>query len=265
GVGELGDLTFRLEDELALQVAVGDGRDHAGDTSHLGGEVARHGVDVVGQVFPYTADTLDLGLTAQLAFSAHVAGHARHLVGEGVALVDHDVDGVLELADRALDVDGDLARQVAVVDRGRDVGDVADLGGEVARHGVHVVGEVFPYTADALHLGLPAQLAFGAHLAGDARHLVRECIELVDHRVDGVLQLEDLAANVDGDLPRKVALLNRRGDLSDVAHLAGEVAGHEVHVFGEVFPDTADTFDVRLPTQLAVGAHLAGHARHLGG
>ena len=48
-------------------------------------------------------------------------------------LVDHRVDRVLELEDLALDVDRDLLRQVAVGDRGRDLGDVAHLGGEVRR------------------------------------------------------------------------------------------------------------------------------------
>ena len=39
-----------------------------------------------------------------------------HFRGERVQLVDHRVDGVLELEDLALDVDGDLAREVAVGD-----------------------------------------------------------------------------------------------------------------------------------------------------
>ena len=50
--------------------------------------------------------------------------------------------------------------------------------------------------------------------------------ELVDHRVDGVLQLEDLAPGVDGDLLGQVALGHGGGDLGDVADLAGQVAGH---------------------------------------
>src|SRR6202050_1130705 len=44
---------------------------------------------------------------------------ARPLGGEGVELVDHGVDGVLQLEDLALHVDGDLAREVAARHRGR--------------------------------------------------------------------------------------------------------------------------------------------------
>ena len=95
--------------------------------------------------------------------------------------------------DLALDVDGDLLRQVAVGDRGRDLGDVAHLAGQVAGHRVDVVGQVLPGAGDARHLGLAAELALGADLARHARHLAAKRVELVDHRVDGVLQLEDLA------------------------------------------------------------------------
>ncbi len=47
------------------------------------------------------------------------------------------------------------------------------------------------------HLRLATELAFGPHLARHTRHFGREGIELVDHRVDRVLELEDLAADVD--------------------------------------------------------------------
>ena len=40
----------------------------------------------------------------------------------------------------------------------------------------------------------PPELAFGADLAGHAGDFGGEAVELVDHRVDRVLQLEDLAA-----------------------------------------------------------------------
>ena len=67
--------------------------------------------------------------------------------------------------------------------------------------------------------GLAAELALGADLAGHAAHLAGEAVELVDHRVDRVLQLEDLAADVDGDLLGEVAVGDGGGDLGDVAHL----------------------------------------------
>src|SRR5207249_2768283 len=158
-----------------------------------------------------------------------------------------------------------LPGALPVVDGGGHLGDVADLAGQVARHQVHVVRQVFPDAADGPHLGLPAELALGADLTGHARDLAGECVELVDHRVDGVFQLEDLAANVDGDLLREVALLDGGGDLGDVADLAGQVARHKVHVVGQVFPDTGHPAHVRLAAQLAFGTDLPRDARHLTG
>ena len=51
-------------------------------------------------------------------------------------------------------------------------------------------GQVAPDAGDALDLGLAAEPALGADLAGDARDLGGERRELVDHRVDRLLQLE---------------------------------------------------------------------------
>src|SRR4029079_11522950 len=99
---------------------------------------------------------------------------------------------------------------------------------------------------DAAHVGLAAQLALGADLGGDTRHLGRERVELVDHRVDGVLELKDPSLALDGDLAAEVAVGDGGGHVGDVPDLAGQVAGHEVDVVGEVLPRAADAADVGL-------------------
>src|SRR5205085_1873220 len=174
-------------------------------------------VDVVGEVLPDPAYTFDLCLASQLAFGAYLAGHTGDLVGEPVQLVDHHVDGLFQLQDLAPDVDGDLLAEVAVCYSCRDLGDVARPEGRGARHDVDVVGEVLPDPAHIFDLSLPAQLAFGAHFAGHARYFGGECVQLVDHHVDGFFQLQDLAPDVDGDLLAEVAVGHRGRDLGDVA------------------------------------------------
>ena len=141
-----------------------------------------------------------LGLAAEPALGADLPGDARDLVGEGRELVDHRVDGVLQLEHLAARVDGDLLGEVAVRDRGRDLGDVAHLAGEVVGERLTLSVRSFQVPRDALDLGLAAELALGADLARDARDLVGEERELVDHRVDRVLELGDLALDLDGDL-----------------------------------------------------------------
>ena len=189
-----GHLAAGLHPDLPGEVALGHRRGHLGDGPHLVGEVGGQLVDVVGQVLPDAADLLRLGLAAELAFDAHLAGHPRDLAGEGVELVDHGVDGVLQLEELALDVDRDLLAQVAVGHRRGHLGDVSHLSGQVAGHEVDVVGQVLPDAADldGDRRGL-AELALGADLAGDPGHLGDEPVELVDHGVDGVLQLQHLA------------------------------------------------------------------------
>ena len=119
---------------------------------------------------------------------------------------------------------------------GRDVGDVAHLAGQVRGHRVDVVGQVLPRAGDARHFGLAAELAFGADLARDARDFGGERAQLIDHRVDGVLELQNLAADVDGDLLRQVAVGDGHRHFGDVAHLRRQVAGHLVDVVGQVLP-----------------------------
>ena len=148
--------------------------------------------------------------------------------------------------------------------RGGDLGDVAHLGGQGAGHEVHRVGEVAPGAGDAGHLGLAAQPALAADLAGHPGDLVGERRQLVDHRVDGGLELGELAAHVDGDLLAEVAPGHRGGDLGDVAHLVGQVARHGVHRVGEVLPGAGDAGHVGLAAEDALAAHLAGHPGDLG-
>src|SRR5439155_1605737 len=114
------------------------------DVADLRGQVAGHGVDGVGEVLPGAGHVADVGLTAEFALGADLAGDARDFGGEGAELIDHRVDGVLELEHLAADVDGDLSRKIAVGDGGSDLGDVPDLGGEVTGHGVDGIGEIFP-------------------------------------------------------------------------------------------------------------------------
>ncbi len=217
------------------------------------------------QILPGAGHAWHLGLAAELAFGADFAGHAGDFGGEGVELVHHGVDGVLQLEDFALHVHGDLAGQVAAGHGGGDLGDVADLGGEVAGHGVDRVGEIFPGSGHAGHVGLAAESAFGADLAGHAGHFGGEGAQLLHHGVERFFELQDFAAHVHGDLAGEVAAGDGRGHFGDVSHLAGEVAGHEVDVVGEVFPGAGDAGHLRLAAQLAFGADFAGHAGDFAG
>src|SRR5439155_263873 len=173
---------------------------------------------------------------------------------EGVQLIDHDVDGVLQLADLALDLDRDLLGEVTLLHGRGDLGDVAHLGGEVGGQLVDVVGEVAPGAGSAQDVGLAAQATFVPDLARDARDFGGEGIELVDHAVDGVLQVEDPSRRSSGLLLGEVTFLHGRGDVGDVANLGGEVARHRVDVVGQVAPGARRARNVGLAAQAALGA-----------
>src|SRR5207253_1164615 len=133
------DFSLHVHSDLARQVAVSDGRGHLGDVADLRRQVVGHRVDVVGQVLPGAGHALDFRLTTQLAFGPHRAVHGANFGSEGVQLVHHGVDGVLQFQDLTLNIHCDLAREVATGHGGGDFGNIADLGGEVAGHGVDLV------------------------------------------------------------------------------------------------------------------------------
>src|SRR5690606_41881061 len=110
-----------------------------------------------------------------------------------------------------------------------------------------------------------AGLALGADLAGDPGDLGGERGQLVDHRVHGRLELQDLALRVDVDLAGEVAAGDRGRHLRDVADLVREVPRHGVDVVGEVLPDAGHALHLGPPAPLAPGAHFAGHAGDLVG
>src|SRR5205814_2179803 len=130
--------------------------------------------------------------------------YTRHFRSEGTKLVDHRIDGVLELQNFALDVDGDLLGQVSVGYSGGHLGDITYLSCEITCHGVDRVGQVFPGAGNAADFSLTAEFAFRAHFASYTRHFGSECGKLVHHCIDGVFELENLAPDVDSDLLGKI-------------------------------------------------------------
>src|SRR5207253_1408377 len=158
-----------------------------------------------------------------------------------------------------------LTLEVAVSDAGDDLGDTANLGREVGSHGVDIVGQILPGTGHALHFGLAAELAFGSDFARHARHFRCERVRPTHSGVDGILQLQNLAAHVHGDFCGEIALSDGRRYRGDVADLVSEVRGHRVHRFGELFPGAGDAAHLRLTAELAFGSDLARHARYFRG
>ena len=237
---ERGQLALRLHGDVAGEVALGHGRGDVGDGAHLRGEVRGELVDVVRQIAPRSRGARHVGLAAELSFDTDFAGHRGDLVGERRQRVDHVVDRV---ASSAISPRASTASFCFRSPFATAVTTLAMPRTWLVRfdgHHVDVVGEVLPRAGHAFDLRLAAELPFRADFARHARDFGGERVELIDHRVDGVLQLEDLALDVDGDLLRQVAVRDGRRHLGDVAHLVGEVRGHQLTLSVRSFhvPDT---------------------------
>src|SRR5205085_2895373 len=113
GVFEFENFAAHVDGDFAAQVAVSDGGRDFSDVADLRGKVTCHGVDRFALLVPLPIYAVHNRLTTEFSFSADFAGHAGDFSGEGVELVDHDVDGVLQFENFTAHVHGDFAAQVA--------------------------------------------------------------------------------------------------------------------------------------------------------
>ena len=264
GLFQLEDLALRRNADLARQVAARHGRGHFRDVAHLGGEVVGEQVHVVGEVLPGAGDSGDIRLRPQFALHSDGARHAGDLLREDRERPRHVVERLAQCRDLALRVYLKFSVQVAIGDRGHDLDDAPDLGGQVRGHGVHVVGEVLPDARHALDVGLAAQLALHPHLASDPRDFRGKRPQLVDHLVDRLLQLQDLALGGNADLLREIAARHRGGDERDVPHLGSQIGGEQIDGVDQLFPGAARPRYLRLSAQPARGPHLSSDADDFG-
>ena len=127
---------------------------------------------------------------------------------------------------------------------------------------VHRIREILPSTGHAFHIRLATQFSFRTDFARHACHFRRERRKLIHHRVDDVLDLENLPAHVHRDLLRQVTARDRRRHLGHIAQLHRQVAGHEIDVVRQILPRARDAFHDCLAAELSFGAYFARHARH---
>ena len=101
--------------------------------------------------------------------------------------------------------------------------------------------------------GLTAELSFGTDFAGDAGHLRGERAELLHHGVDGVLELEDLALHVNGDLLRQVAVGDGRCHLRDLRTWVVRLECHHAKLFAATKLPDAKIFAIPSDDPLETG------------
>src|SRR5262245_1609090 len=94
-------------------------------------------------------------------------------------------------------------------------------------------------------------------LTSDANPSSGSAIELIHHRIDGVLQLENLAADVHRDFAREIASCHSGCYFGDISHLRGQVGGHRIYRIRQVLPGAGYAWNERLATELALGADFA--------
>ncbi len=123
------------------------------------------------------------------------------------------------------------------------------------------------------HLADQRQVALPLQHVGEARQVGLQPVllgvalggepEVIDHRVDVILELSHFAARVDLDRARQVTLGDGGRHLGDGAHLRRQVGCQQVDVAGQVLPGSRGARNIRLTAETAFHAHLARNRGHL--
>ncbi len=188
----------------------------------------------------------------------------RNLVRECRECVGHAVDSFCQCSNFAFGFNRQLLGKIAVGHGRHHFYDTPYLVSKVVSHYVHVVRQIFPGTCNTRNLCLAAKFTFGSHFTCHTSYLGREAVQLIHHRVDRVLQLQNFSAYVDGNLARQVAARNSGGYLCNTAHLVGKVGRHYVYVIGQILPGTCDTRHARLASELSFGTYFPRYPRYFG-
>ena len=197
---QLQDFSAHVDRDLLGEVAIGHCRRHFGDISHLTREISGHEIHAVGEVFPGASRSADIRLAPEFSFGTDFASHTGDFCGERAKLIHHRIDRILQLQDFSAHVDRDLLREVPIRHGSRHFGDVAHLTSEVTGHEVHAIREILPGTGHAADIRLAPELSFRTDFACHTRDFRGERAELIHHRVDRILQLQDFSAHVHRDL-----------------------------------------------------------------
>ena len=99
------------------------------------------------------------------------------------------------------------------------------------------------HSGEAGQIGLQPVL-FGVAVCGQT--------EVIDHRIDVVLQLRNFAAGLHLDGSRQVALRDGRRDFCDRTDLVGEICGKEVDVARKVLPRARRSGNIGLSAQVCL-------------
>ncbi len=185
---QLLDLAPCVHVDLLRQVALGNRRGDLGYVADLGGEVAGHQVDRVGEVLPGARHAGYLRLPAKPTLGAYLACHPRDLGREDAQGQGHRVDRLGEFGDIALRADHRPLRQVAVGHRRQDPAGLDQGPGQAVHEPVGGIHGCLPVASPAsLRNALIKHAIFG-HRAADPNHLVLETLvgvgDLIEHGAD---------------------------------------------------------------------------------
>ena len=161
--------------------------------------------------FQVPATPLDLGLSAELAFGADFAGHARHFRRERAKLIDHRVDGPgsaekFSLEGAVIDFEGHRLREIALGNRTDHSSRFDRWVDEIVDQVIDRFELVAPETGRIADRKALREFPLFADDAAEARHFLRYPFIQFNHFVEGIRHLARNTVPVDGEADSPPAL-----------------------------------------------------------
>ncbi len=235
------DFAAHVDGDLAGKVAAGYGGGDFGNVANLPGQVAGHGVDGIGEVFPGAGNAGDLGLAAQLSVGADFAGHAGYFRGEDAELLNHGVDdrrGTEEFAFQrtAVDVQAHRLGQVTLGDGGDGAGDFRGGAQQVLDQRIHRNFHLAPSAFGMVEPGALARPALLADHLPDALQFLRHLLIGGDNFIERIGDLAGQAGPGAREANGEVAIAHGLKTGENEAQVRGRQLTIDVpvalHVFG---------------------------------
>ena len=100
-------------------------------------------------------------------------------------------------------------------------------------------------------MSLSSENSLRTHLTGHPRYLRCKRSKLIDHHIDCVLQLKELAFHINRDFLGQIAGRDGCGYGGDIAHLIRQITGHQIDVLRQILPCAGNAFHIGLAPEFA--------------
>src|SRR5690348_16635556 len=109
---------------------------------------------------PDTTNTSYLSLSSQLSFSSYFTSYTSYFTSEGLELVHHGIDCILQLEDFSFGICCHLLGKISIGYGSCYLSDSSYLACKIGSHSIYIIGQILPDSFYSLYVSLSAKFSF---------------------------------------------------------------------------------------------------------